>query len=260
MTLRQRLENLPVGQKLLAALLVLLVTILLVANLAFISAAYWITQESMAPQALQTIGRLVANPQLSARASDTPETASALLKELDSYSPLRAAAVYASDGRLLAQLQHGQPLSMPKRFRNIDGWRLTEFRSTQLIALPRPGSPPAHLLLVASSELPVAFYTGTLSASLAILVFSILLWLIIARQIKRLITQPINRLEELSRQVTREESYALRAQRGNDDEIGSLAEAFNTMLSRIEAREDQLKRARDEFQSAFDQAQGLAEE
>lgn len=260
MTLRQRLENLPVGQKLLAALLVLLVTILLVANLTFISAAYWITQESMAPQALQTIGRLVSNPQLSARAGDSPQTATALLQELDSYTPLRAAALYGSDGRMLAQLQHGEPLALPKRFRNIDGWRLMEFRSTQLIRLPRDGGPPAHLLLVASSELPVAFYTGTLTASLAILVFSILLWMVIARQIKRLITQPINQLEELSRQVTREESYALRAQRGNDDEIGSLAEAFNTMLSRIEAREQQLKRTRDEFQMAYDQAQGLAEE
>ena len=260
MTLRQRLENLPVGQKLLAALLVLLVTILLVANLTFISAAYWITQESMAPQALQTIGRLVANPQLAARAGDTPDTASALLKELDSYTPLRAAAVYGGDGRLLAQLQHGEPLALPKRFRNIDGWRLMEFRSTQLIRIPRDANPPAHLLLVASSELPTAFYTGTLSASLGILVFSVLLWIVIARQIKRLITQPINQLEELSRQVTREESYALRARRGNDDEIGSLAEAFNTMLSRIEAREHQLKRARDEFQDAYDQAQGLAEE
>ncbi|MFJ4155843.1 ATP-binding protein [Pseudomonas sp. NPDC089752] len=260
MTLRQRLENLPVGQKLLAALLVLLVTILLVANLTFISAAYWITQESMAPQALQTIGRLVANPQLAARAGDNPDTATALLKELDSYTPLRAAAVYGGDGRMLAQLQHGEPLALPKRYRNIDGWRLMEFRSTQLIRIPREASPPAHLLLVASSELPMAFYTGTLSASLAILVFSILLWLVIARQIKRLITQPINQLEELSRQVTREESYALRAKRGNDDEIGSLANAFNTMLSRIEAREQQLKRTRDEFQDAYDQAQGLAEE
>jgi len=260
MTLRQRLENLPVGQKLLAALLVLLVTILLVANLTFISAAYWITQESMAPQALQTIGRLVANPQLAARAGDNQDTATALLKELDSYTPLRAAAVYGGDGRLLAQLQHGDPLALPKRYRNIDGWRLMEFRSTQLIRIPRDASPPAHLLLVASSELPTAFYTGTLSASLAILVFSILLWLVIARQIKRLITQPINQLEELSRQVTREESYAMRAKRGNDDEIGSLADAFNTMLSRIEAREQQLKRTRDEFQDAYDQAQGLAEE
>ena len=51
MRLRQRLENLPVGRKLLAALLVLLAAVMLVANLAFISAAYWITQESMAPQA-----------------------------------------------------------------------------------------------------------------------------------------------------------------------------------------------------------------
>jgi hypothetical protein len=49
MPLRQRLENLPVGQKLLAALLVL-TTVLLVANLTFISAAYWISQESMAPR------------------------------------------------------------------------------------------------------------------------------------------------------------------------------------------------------------------
>lgn len=260
MTLRQRLENLPVGQKLLAALLVLLVTILLVANLAFISAAYWITQESMAPQALQTIGKLVSNPQLSARAGESPASANALLEELDSYSPLRAAAIYGGDGRMLAQLQHGERLTLPARFRNIDKWRLTEFRSTQVIRLPRAGAPPAHLLLVASSELPMAFYTGTLTASLAILVFSVVLWTLIARQIKRLITLPINRLEELTRQVTREESYALRAMPGNDDELGSLAEAFNTMLSRIEAREQQLKRTRDEFQSAYDQAQGLAEE
>ena len=70
MTLRQRLETLPVGQELLAALLVLLVTILLVANLTFIRAAYWITQESMAPQAVQTIGRLVSNPQPAAQAGD----------------------------------------------------------------------------------------------------------------------------------------------------------------------------------------------
>ncbi|MDZ3995597.1 hypothetical protein PspTeo4_43488 [Pseudomonas sp. Teo4] len=143
MTLRQRLENLPVGQKLLAALLVLLVTILLVANLTFISAAYWITQESMAPQALQTIGRLVANPQLSTRAGDSAESANALLKELDSYTPLRAAAIYGGDGRMLAQLQHGEPLTLPKRYRNIDGWRLMEFRSTQLIRIPAtPAHPP----------------------------------------------------------------------------------------------------------------------
>lgn len=260
MPLRQRLENLPVGQKLLAALLVLLTTVLLVANLTFIIAAYWISQESMAPQALQAIGRLVSNPALAAQALDSPANADALLNELTSYSPLRAAALYDGEGSRLAQLQHGDRLQLPAHYRDIEAWRVTEFRSNQVITLPRPGLPSGHLLLVASSELPVAFYTGTLTASLGILIFSILLWMVIARQIKRLITRPIHELEELSRQVTREENYALRAGRGNHDEIGSLAEAFNTMLSRIEAREQQLKRARDDSQAAYDQAQGLAEE
>ena len=260
MPLRQRLENLPVGQKLLAALLVLLTTVLLVANLTFISAAYWISQESMAPQALQSIGRLVSNPALAAEALESPTKAEALLNELTSYSPLRAAALYDGEGNRLAQMQHGDRLHLPDHYRHIEAWRLTEFRSNQVITLPRGTQPSGHLLLVASSELPVAFYTGTLTASLGILIFSVLLWLVIARQIKRLITRPIHELEELSRQVTREENYALRAGRGNRDEIGSLAEAFNTMLSRIEAREQQLKRARDDSQAAYDQAQGLAEE
>ncbi|CAN7663428.1 ATP-binding protein [Pseudomonas sp. LjRoot277] len=260
MPLRQRLENLPVGQKLLAALLVLLTTVLLVANLTFISAAYYISQESMAPQALQTIGRLVSNPSLVSEALQSPQSAERLLNELNSYSPLRAAALYNGKGERLAQLQHGENLSLPERYRHIESWQATEFRSNQVITLPRPGTAPGHLLLVASSELPMAFYTGTLTASLGILIFSVLLWLVIARQIKRLITRPIHQLEELSRQVTREENYALRASRGNHDEIGSLAEAFNTMLSRIEAREQQLKRARDDSQAAYDQAQGLAEE
>jgi PAS domain S-box-containing protein len=260
MPLRQRLENLPVGQKLLAALLVLLTTVLLVANLTFISAAYYISQEAMAPQALQTIGRLISNPNLAAQALDSPADAQSLLRELKNYGPLRAAALYDNDGKRLGQLQQGDKLRLPDRYANIEAWRLTEFRSTQLIPVPKQNQAPGHLLLVASSELPAAFYTGTFTASLGILVFSVLLWLVIARQIRRLITEPIYQLEELSRQVTRQENYALRAEPGNKDEIGSLAEAFNTMLSRIEAREQQLKRARDDSQEAYDQAQGLAEE
>lgn len=50
MPLRQRLENLPVGQKLLAALLVLLATVLVVANLTFVSVAYWISTKAPLPK------------------------------------------------------------------------------------------------------------------------------------------------------------------------------------------------------------------
>ncbi|MGE6791288.1 sensor histidine kinase [Pseudomonas guineae] len=260
MPLRQRLENLPVGRKLLVALLALLATVLLVANLAFISAAYWISQESVAPQALHTLGRLIASPQLSKHALSSPAAAEALLKRLDDYAPLRAAMIYDAEGLSLAQLQRGTKLQLPLRLAEVESWRHSEFRINQLVELPQVAGNSGYLLLVASSELPGVFYTGTLTASLVILALSVVLWLIVSRQVRRLITRPIRRLEELSRQVTREENYALRARRGNADEIGSLADAFNTMLVRIEAREQQLKRARDDAQQAFDQAQHLAEE
>ena len=94
MKLRQRLENLPVGRKLLLALLVLLAAVLLVSNLTFISAAYWISRQSVAPQAMHTLGELFATEELSSRALSSPEAASELLRRLDGYAPLRAAVIY----------------------------------------------------------------------------------------------------------------------------------------------------------------------
>lgn len=260
MTLRQRLENLPVGRKLLIAPLVLLAAVLLVSNLTFISAAYWISRQSVAPQAMHTLGALLSTPELSQQALESQATANALLDKLDDYAPLRAAVIYDATGQRFAQLHRGETLALPEQTNQFEQWQKTEMRANLLVELPQAAGPPGHLLIVASSELPGAFYTGTLTASLAILLASLLLWILVAQQIRQLITRPIRDLEALTRQVTREENYSLRATPRNQDEIGRLADAFNTMLSRMEAREQQLKRARDDAQEAFDHAQGLAEE
>jgi hypothetical protein len=113
---------------------------------------------------------------------------------------------------------------------------------------------------VASSELPMAFYTGTLTASLAILMFSVLLWLVIARQIKRLITRPIHNLEELSRQVTREENYALRASRGNTTKSAAWPKPSTPCFRASKPASSSSSGRPRRFQAAYDQAQGLAEE
>ena len=260
MNLRQQLENLPVGRKLLFAMLVLLAAVLLVSNLAFISAAYWISRQSVAPQAMHTLGELLATEELSGRALASEASANALLAHLADYPPLRAAMIYDAEGNSLAQLQRGEPLALPERLEDVRTWQSGELRANLLVQLASVDGRSGHLLMVASSELPGAFYTGTLTASLAILLVSLLLWILVARQIRLLISRPIRDLEALSRQVTREENYALRATPKSQDEIGRLADAFNTMLSRMEAREQQLKRARDDAQEAFDHAQGLAEQ
>ncbi|MGV8268400.1 PAS domain-containing sensor histidine kinase, partial [Pseudomonas aeruginosa] len=145
-------------------------------------------------------------------------------------------------------LQRGDTLKLPARLDRLEHWRRGEYRLNALIELPQENARPGYLLLVASGELPSAFYTGTLTASLAILGVSVLVWLLVSQQIRRLITRPIGQLEELSRRVTREESYAPPAQRGNGGQIGRLAGAFHPILTRIEGRLQQRKRARDDGQ------------
>src|SRR5690606_18573978 len=149
--------------------------------------------------------------------------------------------LFDGQGRRLAQFGEDDALQLPAHLSQLQAWRNGQFHTHQLTALPQPPGPSGHLLLVASSELPGAIWTGTLSASAAILALSLLFWLLIDRQVRRLVTRPLRNLEELARQVTRQENYALRAAPGNRDELGSLADAFNTMLSRMQAREQQLK-------------------
>ena len=260
MSLRQTLANLSVGHKLLAALLVLLATVLLVVNLVFVSAVYWIAWQSVDPQALASIGRLLDNPALSHAALTSDSSAKALLDNLRDFPALRAAALYSHDGQRLAELQHDAPLALPEHFEQVPGWLQDNNGAAHLAKLEQPGKAPGHLLLVAASELSPAFYQGIVTASLLILCLSLLLWLVVARQVRQLVTKPIRRLEELSRQVTNQENYALRARPGNNDELGGLAEAFNTMRTRIQAGEDELKRARDDAQTASDAAQQLTKQ
>ena len=260
MPLRENIENLSVSRKLLSALLVLLATVLIVANLAFISAAYWITQQSTAPQALHTLGHLLATPSLSDQALDSVEASEQLLQRLDSYAPLLAAAIYDARGKRFAYRLYDEQMALPLTLDDLKTWHSRDFRASELIALPQADGRVAHLFLMATSKLPTTFYIGIFSASLAILVFSVLLWMLIAKQIKRLITQPLLELQALSHQVTRDEDYSLRARMSHSDEIGRLAAAFNTMLSRMQAREKMLKDAHEDAQQAFDQARLLAEE
>lgn len=79
-----------------------------------------------------------------------------------------------------------------------------------MIGLPQENVRPDYLLLATSGELLSVFYIEILTASLAVLGVNVLLWLPVTQRIRRLIIRPVRDLEELSRQVTREEDYTLR--------------------------------------------------
>jgi signal transduction histidine kinase len=72
---------------------------------------------------------------------------------------------------------------------------------------------------------------------------------IIGATIRRTLAGPIISLAELSRRVSRDRDYSLRAAPARDrDEIATLINSFNEMLEQIQDRDSALSRARDELE------------
>jgi PAS domain S-box-containing protein len=61
--------------------------------------------------------------------------------------------------------------------------------------------------------------------------------------VRRLVTRPLLALSSVAHRVTQEQRYDLRAQVAGRDEVGRLAEAINTMLGTIAARDAALRRS-----------------
>jgi nitrogen fixation/metabolism regulation signal transduction histidine kinase len=64
-----------------------------------------------------------------------------------------------------------------------------------------------------------------------------------------MISEPILGLQETMRKVSAEQSFALRAVKSNDDEVGSLIDGFNAMLAEIQQRDTALQGVNDNLTS-----------
>lgn len=60
-------------------------------------------------------------------------------------------------------------------------------------------------------------------------------------RLRRIVTDPILALAEVTHRVSREQDYAIRATKTHNDEIGTLVDHFNHMLTEIQARDNALR-------------------
>jgi two-component system sensor histidine kinase/response regulator len=75
-------------------------------------------------------------------------------------------------------------------------------------------------------------------------------------RLQALVSRPILALADLMRRVTEKEDFSLRAEKPGNDEVGSLIDGFNTMLTQISERDQRLNQSRKQLD---DQATNLAE-
>ncbi|MDY7033023.1 MAG: ATP-binding protein [Thermodesulfobacteriota bacterium] len=81
-----------------------------------------------------------------------------------------------------------------------------------------------------------------------VMLISSLVGYFLSRRLRRVISEPILRLTETMKDVSKEKTYSVRAEKKTNDELGTLIDGFNEMLSQIELRDEKLERHRDELE------------
>ena len=241
---RTLLRRLPIRHKLVAMIMTTSVVVLLTASAGYLISDYYRTRGELMSE-LEALGTLVLGNSQAAIQFQDPLAARETLQSLAANPHLRAACLYDAAGRLFADYRTEttdcEPLVPPEGYR-FNPNRL-ELTAVGELAGQRFGWLTIRSDLgILTSRLRVQALVVT-----ALLVLALLVALALSAKLQTLVSQPVIALSQAAAEVTARGDYSLRATRTTDDELGTLVDAFNRMLERIETREAELSRTNDEL-------------
>jgi len=147
------------------------------------------------------------------------------------------------------------PAIIEASLRTLDGREMASFTRDESVRLPAwlpwreiSITQPVMLDQERAGSLTLRFALGAMWADLCVnlalsalaLLTAFLVALILARRLALTVTHPISELSAAARQVSHSGHYALRVTKQDNDEVGTLVDAFNDMLGQIHRRDQEL--------------------
>ena len=266
----RRLNNLSIRRKLIALLLLTNFVVLALVSSAFVvnEAAQFRTG---ARAELAALAEIIGNNTSAAVTFSDRVAASETLSGLRAKPQIMAAFVLSKDGSVLASYLA----------KGVDGRRLgfatpqgDSFRvdASRLAATVSRSSSPFALALDLYGVSPIVLdgqEIGTVVIQsdsrelldrllrffcvvVAVMVGGLSLVYFLAARLQRVISDPILHLAQVMKAVSTDKSYAVRAQKHGEDELGTLIDGFNEMLGQIEDRDERLEAQRDQLEEVVE--------
>ncbi len=226
-----RFDVAPVRRKLLAVVLLTTLTALLVAIAVMVGFDLRNYRQSLISD-MTTQADLLGRTTAPALTFDDPRVAQENLELLRYRPQIRAAAIYNARGKMFASYSNKDSGEFPK-LPEADGTRV---EGNELVLFKR---------VVGNREILGTVYlradyelydrlVGYLGIAAVVAAIAMLVAYVLSRQLQHIVTSPLLAIAEVAREVTEKRAFSLRAPKLSKDEIGMLAESFNTMLAEIE--------------------------
>ena len=221
------------------------VSLLLACGLVGLSGTVWYKQKIA--QELATLAELISY------SSETPldfqdkQNARLVIEYLRANPDIIAGALYQPDGGIFVEYRRpGSELTLPGKppRAGFDSRVLTFTKVVRNVS----GSDVGTVYLRSDPRVERRFLLGCLGIIGLGVVFATLVAIVLSNSLQRMITTPVSHLLETSQRVSRDKNYTVRAVAGAEDELGELVAGFNEMLGQIQARDEQLRRHRDDLE------------
>jgi len=169
--------------------------------------------------------------------------ATEILSALRAEPHVVAAGLYDKDGRLFARYPAELPGDAVPAAPERDGYRFERGYAIALEPVAEVGNPRLGTLYL-KSDMKAVSRALWLSAAIAagVMAVALLAAYLLAALLQGWISQPILALADTARAVSTRQDYSVRASKLGEDELGTLTDAFNQMLGRIEDQDRELRR------------------
>src|SRR5467141_3978310 len=231
----------PIKRKLTAILLLISGLVLLLTSAAFVTYEV-VTFRRTIQSHLATRSRILAANSTAALAFANEADATEILAALKYDPHMVAAALYNQDGRVLATYPVAASADLIPAALQPDGYRFERGRLVGFTPVAQGGNERLGTLYMASDTKAV-WDALRLSGIIAVVVLAIamLAAYALAAALQGRISAPILALAETATAASTRQDYSVRAPKFGEDELGTLTDAFNQMLGRIEEQKQQLQ-------------------
>ncbi len=230
------IKRLSIAGKLVLVTMVASTLGLLLAASAFVFYERYRVREGLV-QDLSAVSRLIADRSTAALAFDDPRLAAENLSALRTQPSVLAAFIFREDGSLFAEFRSKEAKAFPVPAMEPGPTHRFEMGGLVLFEPVRLDERILGTVCIRASlrELDTLLREYMLTAAL-IIAAAACAALFLSSRLQGLVSKPLAHLTQTAASIASNQDYSVRARKESSDEIGTLVDAFNTMLARIEAQ------------------------
>jgi diguanylate cyclase (GGDEF)-like protein len=206
----------------------------------------WFSHQESTIERLRAVAGIIGSNSEAALTFEDTRSVQRTLSILKEEADIAYAAVYDDQGMLLASYQRDDSVSSWTLPFDESGYIDGEFYAVLPIILE--GAPIGSILIVSDQTYWKQRQLFHLFTVLGVLLISFVVALLISRRLQRAVTDPVLKLAETARHITRSNDYSMRAKKISTDEIGLLADDFNSMLDQIQVKDNELQKVTEQLE------------